>query len=102
MKEVQMQLKQLQFEVIWEELNTVQKWQRLAFLLEVEIKGILPRSDNIDLMSSGLWGISQTSGYLCQSAVKANLETNIEMDKERIRRDEILSVNKKKRIEQLS
>ena len=80
----------------------MQKWQRLAFLLEVEIKGILPRSGNIDFMSSGLQGVSQTSGYLSQSAVKANLKTNMEMDEEMIRRDEMSSVSEEERLEHLS
>ena len=45
----------------------------MAFFFEAEIEGTLPGSDNIDLTSSGLQEVSQTSGYLHQSAVNANL-----------------------------
>ena len=45
----------------------------LVFFLETEIKGTLPESNSINLTSLGLWGVSQTSGYLYQSAVKAYL-----------------------------
>ena len=48
-----------------------------------------------NLTSSGLGGVNQTSGYLHQSAVKANLETNMEMGEEMIKRDEMLSVSEK-------
>ena len=34
----------------------------IGFLLEVGIEGTLPGSDKIDLTSSGLQGVSQTSG----------------------------------------
>ena len=80
----------------------MQKWQRLAFLLEKEIEGSLPGNDNIDLTSSGLQGVSQTSGYLCQSVVEANLKTNMETDEEMIRRDEMSSMSGKEELEQLS
>ena len=55
----------------------------------MEVEGILLRSNNIDLISSGQQGASQTSSYLHQSAVKANLETDMEMDKEIIRREDV-------------
>ena len=68
----------------------------------MEIKGTLPGSDNIDLTSSGLQEVSQTSGYLHQRAVEANLETNMEMGEEMIRRDETSSVSGKEGLVQLS
>ena len=74
----------------------------LAFLLEVEIKGTLPRSSNIDLTNSGCPEASQTLGYLHQSAVKANLETDMEIDKEMMQRDGMHSLRGKGRLEQLS
>ena len=80
----------------------MQKWQRLAFLLKAEIKGTLPGSDKIILTSSSLQGVSWTSGYPCQCAVKANLETDTETDEEVIRRDETLRVNRQEELEQLS
>ena len=80
----------------------MQKWQKLAFLLKTEIEGTLPESDNINLTSSSLQGVSQTSGYLHQSAVKASLRTDTETDKEVIMRDETLSMNGKEELEQLS
>ena len=95
MKKVWMWSKWPQFKVIWEGLSTVQKWQRLVFLLKKEIEGTLPGNNNINLTSSGLWGVSQTWGYLCQSADEANLETNIETGEEMIKRDEMSSVRKK-------
>ena len=59
----------------------MQKWLRLVSLLEAEIEGTLPRSGNKDLTSSGWLEASQTLGYLHQSAVEANLETDMEIDK---------------------
>ena len=68
----------------------------------MEIEGTLPGSDNIDLTSSCLPGVSQTSGYLHQGAVQANVKTNMEMGKEMIRRDKMSSMSGKEGLEQLS
>ena len=78
--------KQLQFRVMWDELNTVQKWLRLVFLLKAEIKGTLPRSSKKDLTSSGWPQASQTLGYPHQSTVEANLEADKGINKEMMQR----------------
>ena len=65
------------------------------------IEGTLSGSDNIDLTNSGLQGISQTSGYLCQSTIEANLKTDRETDEEMIRRDEMSSMSEKEELEQM-
>ena len=80
----------------------MQKSQSLVFLLKTEIKGTLPGRNNIDLTSSGLQGVNQTTGYFCQSTVKANLKTGMEIGKEMIRRDKMLSMSGKEGLEQLS
>ena len=80
----------------------MQKWLKLASLLKAEIEGILPRSSNIDLMDTGQSEASQTSGYLHQSTAKANLETDMEINEEMIKRDEMWSLRGKERLEQLS
>ena len=53
-------------------------------------------------MNSGQPEASQTSGYLHQSAVEANLKTDMEIDKEMIKTDEIWSFSREGRLEQLS
>ena len=61
-----------------------------------------PRERQHPLDQLSLQGVSQTSGYLCQSAVEANLKTDMETDEEVIRGDETSTMNGKEELEQLS
>ena len=76
----------------------MQKWQKLAFLIEVEIKApqeTLLESDNIDLTSSDLQKASSTLDCPSLNAVQVSPETGGEMDKMLILRGELLNVNMK-------
>ena len=92
MKWVRLQSQLLQFKVMWEELNTVWKWLRLAFLLEAGIEVVLWGSSNLSWRSSGQLGSNQTWGYLHQSTVKASLKADMEIIEETTRRDKMWSM----------
>ena len=101
----QMVSKQLQFEVTKEGLNTVPRWQKLAFLFEVKIK-VLQRAPlqicNINLTSSDLQGGSQISGCHNPNIARASPETKGRMDEMMMSKDELPNVNAKERPKQAS
>ena len=93
-----MLLKQPQFEVIKGGFNTVPRWQRLAFLLEVRIKvlqGTLPWISSINLTSSNLQGASLTLDCPNLNAVGVSLGTKGRMDRMMMLKDELSNMNVK-------
>ena len=67
----------------------MQKWQKLAFLIKVEIEETLPESDNIDSTSSDLQKVSSTLDCPSPNAVEVSPETRGEMDEMLILRDKL-------------
>ena len=98
MKGSRMLSKQFQFEVIEEGLNTVPRWQRLAFLLKVRIEvlqGTQPSISSIDSTSSDLQGASPTSDCPNLNVVEVSPETKGRMDEMMMLEDELPNVSMK-------
>ena len=94
-----------QFRVIKERLNTVQRWQGLAFLLQLRIEvlqGTLPWISSTNSTSSDLQRASPTLDCPNLNTVGVSPETEGRMDKMMMLKDELSNVNMKEGPKQLS